>query len=469
MRPSGKSPVKIVATLGPASATAKGVKALALAGARVFRINLSHATPEEAMERLRLIRKAEKETGIPLLALGDLAGPKIRIGQMAPDALVQRGDRVEILAKTVVGDATRFSVERPEIIPALAKGSLIYLGDGDIQLEVVETGDKRVVARVRIGGVIKSRKGFVAHNMPVMRFALTAQDKKHIQALVPAGIDALALSFVQSPADVRQVAKLLPPPGKRPLLVAKIETQSGVDRASEILHEVDALMVARGDLGFAVPLPSLPHAQKQLIDLALAAGKPVITATQMLESMTQNPVPTRAEVTDVANAILDGTDAVMLSGETASGIFPEEAVATMHGIADEASTHVEPRDYDVASVTDSVCASVVQTADDVNAKLIVVFTDSGATARHISRHKPQQPILALSPNLATVRALQLSWGVHATLIKAPKSLEDAVRLAERLIVKESPVSLGKGEPYVISASLPFKGAGATNLLLVQRA
>ncbi len=459
--------MKIVATLGPASANADAVRKLALAGARVFRINLSHATPEEALERLALVRAAEKRTGIPLLVLGDLGGPKIRIGQMADGALVHPGDRIEIHAKALVGDAKRICVDRPEIVPALQKGSLVYIGDGDIQLEVVTPGAQRAVAVVRIGGIIRSRKGFVAHNMPVMRFALTARDKKHLAALVPAGIDALALSFVQSARDVRQVARMLPQE-KRPLLVAKIETQSGVDNAEEILAAADALMVARGDLGFAVPLPRLPHVQKQLIDLALDARKPVITATQMLESMTQNPVPTRAEVSDVANAILDGTDAVMLSGETASGRFPVESVATMHAIAHEASSDILPRGFDDSSVSGSVSASVVETADDIGAKLIVVFTETGSTARAISRHKPQQPILALSPSLDTVRALQLSWGVHARHSKRLHSLEGAIEAARQWIREESPVQLKKGDPFLISAGLPFNEPGTTNLLLVQR-
>lgn len=468
MARNGESPVKIVATLGPASDTLAGIKSLVGNGARVFRINLSHATPEEALQRLKLIRQVEKETRIPLLALGDLAGPKIRIGAMEPGTVVETGDLVEILATQVVGDKTRFSVARPEIIPALTKGSLLFIGDGDIQFEVVEIGLKRVVARVRIGGPLGSRKGFVAHNLPILKFALTAQDKRHLAALVPAGIDALALSFVQTARDVKSVAKLLPPKGERPMLVAKIETQSGVDNVDEILKEVDALMVARGDLGFAVPLPALPHVQKHLIDVTLRAGKPVITATQMLESMVVHPVPTRAEVTDVANAILDGTDAVMLSGETAAGMFPAQTVATMHAIADEASQHIFPRVYEDMSISGSVSASIVQTADDIGAKLIVVFTESGTTARHISRHKPQQPILALSPNLATVRGLQLSWGVHAHQSAPVKNLEAAIALARTWIEKASPVPMKPGEPFIMSAGLPFGEPGSTNLLLVQR-
>ncbi len=465
---SKQSPVKIVATLGPATATLKGIKDLVAAGARVFRINLSHASPEDGLRYLSLIREAEKATKTPLLAFGDLAGPKIRIGQIVPGTVVAQGDLVEILASPVVGDQTRFSLQRPEIIPALVKGSLLYIGDGDVQLEVTQAGAKRVVARVRIGGPISSRKGFVAHNLPVLKFNLTAQDKRHLAVLVPAGVDALALSFVQSARDVRVVSKLLPPAGKRPLLIAKIETQSGVDNAEEILRDVDALMVARGDLGFAVPLPKLPHVQKQLIELALRMGKPVITATQMLESMMTHPVPTRAEVTDVANAILNGTDAVMLSGETASGMFPSQTVETMHGIADEASAHIMPRSFEDVSISGAVSASVVQTAADIGAKLIVVFTESGTTARYIARHKPQQPIFALSPRIETVRGLQLSWGVHAIQSGQIKNLEEGIAMAKKWIAKASPVPMSPGDSFLISAGMPFGKVGSTNLLLVEK-
>ena len=468
-RKDAESPVKIVATLGPATASAAGVEALVEAGARVFRINLSHVSPEEALRYLALVRGAEKATGAPLLALGDLGGPKIRIGTVVPGTVLEAGDAVEVLASQVTGDRTRFSVARPEVLPALAKGSLIYIGDGDVQLEVVTPGEKRVLTRVRIGGPLSSRKGFVAHNLPALKFSLTAADRRHVEALVPAGIDALALSFVQSARDARLISRLLPPPGKRPLLVAKIETRSGVDNAAEILEEVDALMVARGDLGFSVPLPSLPHVQKHLIGLALRAGKPVITATQMLESMTLYPVPTRAEVTDVANAILDGTDAVMLSGETASGRYPAEAVTTMHAIADEASAHVVPRAFDEPTVADAVSASVVRAASDVGARLIVVFTETGATARHIARHRPQQPILALTTSQRTVRALQLTWGVHAYQVDTITDIEDSIGLARRWIAKASPVTLKAGEPFVISAGIPFGQPGSTNMLVVQRA
>jgi len=462
-----ESPVRIVATLGPATATRAGIERLARAGARVLRINLSHATPEEGLGYLALIREAEEKTGIPLLALGDLAGPKVRIGEVEEGTVLEQGDLLTISAAQAIGSRRGFSVERPEIVPALRVGSLVYVGDGEVQLEVVKAGKKSVTARVRIGGALGSRKGFFAHDLPVLRFDLTDKDRRHVKSLVPAGIDALALSFVQSPDDVRAVARLLPRKD-RPLLVAKIETRSGVENAAAILDEVDALMVARGDLGFAIPFAELPHVQKHLIGLSLAHGKPVITATQMLESMTKNPVPTRAEVTDVANAILDGTDAVMLSGETATGRFPAETVATMHAIADEASARVIPRTFDVGSDADAVSAAVVRAASDVGARLIVVFTETGTTARHIARHRPQQPILALTTSPRTVRALQLSWGVHAVLVDSMTGIESGMDLARAWIAKASPVRLRRGEPFVVSAGLPVGQAGSTNLLLVQR-
>lgn len=466
------SPVKIVATLGPATESADMIEALARAGVNVFRINLSHATPDEAALRLRRIRATEQLLGRSLVAMGDLAGPKIRIGEVAPDTVVEMGDVIDVVASLgaagTVGTRKRISVNRPEILSALSVGGRIYLGDGALELEVVRRIPQGVRAVVRVGGPLLSRKGFVAHGMPVLDFALTVRDRAHITALTKQGIDAFAVSFVQTARDIQKVAALLPK-RNRPLLVAKIETASGVANADAIIAAADALMVARGDLGFAMPLEQLPHAQKQLIATALVHAKPVITATQMLESMMINPVPTRAEVTDIANALLDGTDAVMLSGETASGRFPIEAVETLRRVATEATRYVGRRFFaDDNETPGAVSAATVRIADQIGARAIIVFTESGATARRIARHRPAQRVIALSPHLRTVRSLQFTWGVHAMQMPNLTTIEEGIAFARTLAHTHPLLRLVKGEQLVISAGLPFGTPGSTNVALVQR-
>jgi pyruvate kinase len=460
--------VKIIATLGTATTTDASVVSLARAGVNVFRINLSHEQPAGALERLKQIRRVEKAIGRPLAVMGDLAGPKIRIGAVAPDTVLEVGERVAIGGKAIIGNAERFSVNHGRILDALRKGSIIYIGDGALKLAVVRKNADGVIAEVLIGGPLGSRKGFIAHGMPVLRFGLTKQDREHIKLLAPAGIDSFAVSFVQTARDIHTVRNELPRTAHQ-FLVAKIETPSGVTHAEEIMAASDAVMVARGDLGFAMPLAELPYVQKEIITLGLRMAKPVITATQMLESMTQYPVPTRAEVTDVANAILDGTDAVMLSGETAVGKFPLQTVETLRGIANEAALRVLRQEFERSTVSSAVSASTVKIAERVNARLIVVFTESGTTARHIARHRPGQPILALSPREKTLRELSFTWGVFPERIRGIKTIEEAIKIACERARKNNIRPLRKGEPFVISAGLPFGQPGSTNFALVQHA
>lgn len=460
--------VKIVATIGPASESREKILELAQAGVNVFRINLSHAQKDEVFERINRIRQAEKLFGQPLAVMGDLVGPKIRIGTVEPGVILGKGAKLKLLTKQTYGSAESISINFPQIIKNLEKGHEIYLGDGEIKLEVVEKIPEGVVTKIVVGGELRPRMGFSSHGIS-MRFPLTEKDEDDIKMMVEAGADALAVSFVQTKHNIEEVRKLLPD-RKPPLLIAKIETMEAVVNAENILEASDGMMVARGDLGFSVPLPELPHIQKSLIDLCQRKSKPVITATQMLESMIKSYIPTRAEVTDVANAILDGTDAVMLSAETAIGSFPVETVKTMSSIIRAAETRVAEKQFEASAVVpDAISASTVRIADQIGAPLIIVFTEGGYTARVIARHRPHQPIFALSPNQQTVRQLCFSGGVFPFLTKSISNFDQVLTLSKKVIKDNEILKLKKGSPFVISAGAPFGRSGTTNIVWVNKA
>lgn len=460
--------VKIIATIGPSSESREKILELANAGVDIFRINLSHAVREDILDRVQRIRQAEKLIGRPLAVMGDLVGPKIRIGTVEPGVHLETGKKLNIFFKQTYGSDSAISINFPSILKNLEKGHEIYLGDGEIKLEVTGRNNEGVVTKVIVGGELRDRMGFSSHNIS-MRFPLTEKDEHDIRMMCDIGADALAVSFVQSAKDIEEVRKLLPV-RKPPILIAKIETAAAVEKAEEILEVSNGLMVARGDLGFSVPLPELPHIQKSLINLSLRKSKPVITATQMLESMINSHFPTRAEVTDVANAILDGTDAVMLSAETAIGKFPVETVKMMARIIREAETKLEKKDYsDTDIIADAVSASAVNIAERTNSRLIVVFTQTGHTARLITRHKPSQLILALSPDPNTIHNLNFSWGVYSHLIKTTQTFDDLLTVAKKLVRNNDIFTLKKGDNFVICAGAPFGKSGTTNLVWVNKA
>jgi pyruvate kinase len=460
--------VKIVATIGPASESRETLLKLANSGVNVFRLNLSHRTAEEATATYHAIRAVEKIIGRPLTIMGDLAGPKIRIGSLSEATTLVPGQKIEIMSGNFEGTAKRVSLNFPEIIQSLEKGREVYIGDGDIQLRVEKKIPNGVVAKVLVGGLLKSRKGFSAQGLALSQFKLSAKDKADIKTMVKLGADAIAISFVQSKKDVQAVLNLLPKE-KPPLIIAKIETQAGVANAEEILSVAGGIMVARGDLGLAVPLAELPQIQKSLIRKALAVAKPVITATHMLESMRFNAMPTRAEVTDVSAAVLDGSDAVMLSAETAMGKFPVEAVQIMSSIINTTTPEVISREFrQLGGVTDAVSASVVKIADQVGAKLIVVFTNSGWSARQISRHRHSQPIIALSPHQHTIHKLNFSYGVTGLAAEEINDVDTLIEVAKKIAVSNPVLKLKKGDYFVISAGVPFGKSGSTNLALVQQ-
>lgn len=461
-------PVKIVATIGPASHSEEMILELARVGVDVFRINLSHAYPEEVADRVKWIRKAEKVLGKPLAVMGDLPGPKIRIGDMKPNTILEKGKTFRISKKVAVGDETGCGLNHDSIIDILEPGAEVFIDDGTIKLVIEKKGKDYVDSKVLVGGLLKPKKGFSAEGISLSTAGVSAKDKEGIRLMLEHGADALAISFVQTEKDVLAVRKLLPEDSKI-MLIAKIETANGVANAENILTVSNGMMVARGDLGLAVPIAQVPHIQKQLIDLCVKKAKPVITATQMLESMISKPIPTRAEVTDVANAILDRTDAVMLSAETAEGKFPVETVETMVKIIHEAVKRIEPYEYrEKNTVGNATSGSVGRVGDTIDAKLLMAFTQSGITARRIARHRHQQPIIAACPDATIVRGLNFSWGVHPHVIKPTKGFDNMLSQARELAITNRAKPLEAGDLYVVSAGIPFGESGSTNMVLVQK-
>jgi pyruvate kinase len=461
-------PVKIVATLGPVSHSPEMILELAKAGVDVFRISLTHALPQEVADRCQWIRTAEEQVGRPLAIMGDLGGPKIRIKNMKPETILEKGQKFLVSKKITVGDKKGCGLNYPSIVDVLQVGAEIFIDDGTIKLIVEKKLKDAVQTKVLVGGHLKPKKGFSAEGITLANTGVSENDKKGIELMLKNNADALAISFVQGAGDVLEVKKLLPK-NTSMMLISKIETLEGVKHAEEIVEVSDGLMVARGDLGLAVPIAQVPFIQKELIDICVKNAKPVITATQMLESMISKPIPTRAEVTDVANAILDRTDAVMLSAETAVGKFAIETVEMMVKIIKESAQKVVIYEYnEKQTVGNAITDAVGNIADRVGAKLIIALTEGGRTARRISRHRHQEPIIALSPNPATIRKLNFVWGVYPQLIAHTEHFNDMLKQA-RKIAKAHPFEpLQEDDLYVISAGIPFGKSGATNMILVQK-
>lgn len=460
-------PVKIVATIGPASHTEEMILNLAKAGVDVFRINFSHASPEEAAERSKWIRNVEKVLGRPLTIMGDLPGPKIRISDMNSNTILEKGQTFVISKDITVGDEKGCGLNHPSIVDILQTGAEVFIDDGTLKLVITKKLQDSVETKVLVGGHLKPKKGFSAEGISLETTGVSEKDKAWVQVVLENNIDALAVSFVQTKNDILAVKALLPKDKKLPI-IAKIETADGVKNAESILEVADGLMVARGDLGMAVPIAQVPYIQKQLIDLCVKHAKPVITATQMLESMISKPIPTRAEVTDVANAIWDRTDAVMLSAETAEGKFPIETVEMMVKIIDEAVRRLSPYEYtEERSIANAISDSAGKVAARINAKLIIAFTQSGITAKRIARHRHSQPVIAVSPDETIIRGLNFVWGVHPHLIKNTKSFEDMLVQAKELSQNNRVEPLKKDDSYVIAAGMPFGESGSTNMILVE--
>lgn len=461
--------VKILATLGPASSEEAVIEKLFEAGADVFRINMSHADHDLMRELVRRIRNVERRLGRPIAILADLQGPKLRVGKF-------KDSKVELVPGQIFtldnneepGDATRVYLPHPEILESVQPGHRLLIDDGRLALVAEASDGKSIRCKVVSGTVISDRKGVSLPDTTLATGALTDKDRKDLDAVLKEEIDWLALSFIQRPedlAEVRQISR------GRVALMSKIEKPQAVTRLDEIIELSDALMVARGDLGVEMPLESVPGIQKQIIRAARKAGKPVVVATQMLESMITAPVPTRAEVSDVATAVFDGADAIMLSAESAAGDYPVEAVATMARIAEKVEqdpTYVtianSQRTEPEPTGADAVSMAARQIAGTLNLSAIVTYTASGTTGLRAARERPLTPLITLSPVVETARRLSLVWGLHCVVTEDAKDLDDVVNRACNIAYREGFAK--PGDRIIISVGVPLRTPGNTNMLRI---
>jgi pyruvate kinase len=460
---------KIVATLGPASSDRSMIARLFAAGADVFRINMSHTTHERMRELVATIRAVETEHGRPIGILVDLQGPKLRVGSFTANPVTLTKDETFTLdTDPAPGDASRVHLPHPEIFAAIAPGHTLLLDDGKIRLRALEADKTRILARVEVGGKLSDRKGVSLPDTTIPFSALTAKDRSDLEAALDASIDWVALSFIQRPEDIAEAKKIT---RGRAVVMAKIEKPQAINRLGEIIDLADALMVARGDLGVEMPLEKVPSLQKQMTRMARRAGKPVVVATQMLESMIASPVPTRAEVSDVSTAIFEGADAIMLSAESAAGQYPVEAVATMNRIAEEIERdpiyrtiiHAQ-RTEPEATGADAIAAAARQIAETLDLAAIICWTSSGSTGLRVARERSTSPIVAISPKLSTGRWLSLVWGVHCIVAEDAHDLDDMVERACRLACKDGIAA--PGQRVIIVAGVPLGTPGATNMLRI---
>ena len=463
--------VKILATLGPASSDAKTIRKLMLAGADAFRINMSHGDQKQKAKLVEHIRALEKEFHRPSTILFDLQGPKLRVGQFENGrAVLEKGSRFILDRSEQAGNSNRVQLPHPELFEAVKPGANILIDDGKVRLAVLEVDGERIISEVKVGGPVSDNKGVNVPDVLVPIPALTDKDRDDLQFALDQRTDWIALSFVQRPEDVAEARSLI---GERAALLAKIEKPAAIDRLNDIIALADAVMVARGDLGVELPPEAVPPLQNKIVACARQFGKPVVVATQMLESMITSPTPTRAEVSDVATAIYDGADAVMLSAESAAGQYPCEAVQMMDRIANTVErdpsyqarvhftqTRLEP------TTADALSASARQIAQTVSATAMVCYSSSGATARRIARERPPVPLLAMSASLHTSRRLGLLWGVHAVHTRDVSSFEEMVEKGKRMALRHQ-IAKG-GDRIVLMAGIPFGTAGSTNVLHVVR-
>ena len=464
--------VKIVATLGPSSDTYEMIRDLFLSGADVFRLNMSHGTQDDIARRHALIRQVEKDLGRPICILADLQGPKLRCGTFAKGpVLLVEGATFRLDLDPADGDVTRVCLPHPEIFAALKAGSILLVNDGKIRLKVIERSPEHAVTEVMVGGEISNRKGVNVPDVVLPLAALSPKDRTDLEFACGLGVDWLALSFVQRAADVYEARELA---DGRAAILSKIEKPAAVNAFAEILEASDGIMVARGDLGVELPVTSLPPIQKRLTRACRAAGKPVIVATQMLESMITSPVPTRAEVSDVATAIYEGTDAVMLSAELAAGEYPIEAVRTMNDVAvsvegDEIYRQVieAQRASARSGVSDAITSAAREIAETTKVKAICCFSHTGTTALLVARERPRVPIIALTPFIGTARRLALSWGLHCVVTERVDRFKMAVVSAARAARADGFAT--EDERIVVTAGVPFNTPGSTNILRVATA
>jgi pyruvate kinase len=470
MSHSSSRQTKIVATLGPASSTPEMIEKLCMAGVDFFRLNFSHGAHKDHQEKYDIIRALEKKLGKPIGIMADLQGPKLRLGKFEQSKIdIQAGDVIRLDLDPTLGTQKRVQLPHPEVIAAMGVGSSILLDDGKVRMEIIEQGSDYLVGKIISGRTLSNNKGFNVPGVILPISALTDKDRIDLEAAIAMGVDWIAQSFVQKPEDIREAQSLIK--GRASLLI-KLEKPSALQYLDEMIALADGVMLARGDLGVEIPPEQVPVVQKKVVRKVREAGKPIIVATQMLESMIENPAPTRAEASDVATAVFDGTDAVMLSAETAAGSYPIEAVTIMNKICcsveqDDFYRSLIDADHPDAqknNASDAITIAADQVAKAIGASCITTYTTSGSTALRAVRQRPSVKILVLTQNLTTARRLTVSYGVQAVHVEEVTSFADAVTLAKR-VVKEQ--NLGqKGERFVMTAGVPFGTPGSTNILRV---
>lgn len=461
--------VKIVATLGPASSSYEMIRALFEAGADVFRLNMSHGTQDDIAARHKVIREVEADVGRPICILADLQGPKLRVGTFANGSEeLEEGQTFRLDLNNVPGDATRVTLPHREIFEALEEGTTLLVNDGKIRLRVDTFGDDFADCTVKVGGTISDRKGVNVPDVVLPLAALSEKDKVDLEFACELGVDWLALSFVQRPEDVFEARELAK---GRASLMSKIEKPAAVNSFDAVLDASDGIMVARGDLGVECPVSAVPPMQKRMVRKCRATAKPVIVATQMLESMIESPMPTRAEVSDVAAAIYEGADAVMLSAESAVGQYPTEAVGTMNNVAIEVENDPTYRDVIEASrggpkqsVADGIVSAAREIAETADIKVICCYSQSGSTASLVARERPRVPIIAMTSKLGTARRMALTWGLHSVLTAEVDRFKAAVLNSARASVAEGFAT--NEDQLVVTAGVPFGRSGTTNILRV---
>ncbi len=441
------------------------------AGMNVTRLNFSHGTWEEHANRIALIKEARKISGANLAIMLDTKGPEIRLGYLGEAVNLTAGKKVVLTGRSIIGNKDILPITYPELSRHVKAGDLIYISDGLIELKVLAIAENEIICEIVHGGKLSSQKNVVLPNVRIDFPSITSQDEKDIAFGISHGIDFIAASFIRSASDVLAIKRLVENSGSRADIIAKIESREGLDNLDEIIKVADGIMVARGDLGVVIPVEDVPLVQKMIINKCNKVGKPVITATQMLESMISNPKPTRAEASDVANAILDGSDGIMLSGETASGSYPLKAVQMMARIAEKTETSLdfgrEKADYSTMSwtVTDSISHGTCTIAEELGAAAIITSTQTGYTAKMVSKYRPKVPVLAVTPDETVLRKMSVVWGVIPLLTRKSKDTDSMISTALEVSLQAGLISLGN--LVVITSGVPSGTYGTTNLIKVQ--
>ncbi|MEQ8577944.1 MAG: pyruvate kinase [Balneola sp.] len=465
---------KIVCTIGPSCDTEKGIENLLLHGMNVARLNFSHGTHEDHAQVIKHIRKVAKANKYSIPVLMDLQGPKIRVGTMKNGGQVLKtGSIITITGESLEGTSKIIPIDYSNLVKEAEVGNKILLDDGLLEFKITAKSEKELKAEVVVGGLLKSRKGVNLPNVKISIPALTEKDLKDLEFGIKQDVDIIALSFVRSAKDIRDIVSRVRAAGSHASIIAKIEKPEALEVIDEIIEECDGIMVARGDLGIEIPTEEVPMVQKTLIEKCRMAGKPVITATQMLDSMINNPRPTRAESSDVANAVIDGTDAVMLSGETAAGKYPMEAVNVMDKICRRVEEHrtklynslaFDKPEWKEKQVVESLSYSCVSIAENVEAKVIGTLTNSGSTARRIAKFRPNAPIIAFTESQKVRRQLNLVWGVYSVRVEKIFDTDMGVKLMEEFLEENGFVK--KGDRAILTTGIPIAKRGSTNMIKV---